>query len=57
MRTLEFVSRMGRWQLSLKGKNIADEKYIVSGIAGGGTNIRHTEPPAEYMLTVKFNFM
>ena len=47
----------GRWQLSLKGKNIADEKYIVSGIAGGGTNIRHTEPPAEYMLTVKFNFM
>ncbi|HJL82056.1 MAG TPA: TonB-dependent receptor [Gammaproteobacteria bacterium] len=46
----------GRWQVSLRGKNITDEEYYVSGIAGAGTNIRTTEPPAEYMLTAKFNF-
>lgn len=46
-----------QWQVALTGKNITDEEDNVSGIfANGFTNIRTPLPPAEYMLTFRFNY-
>jgi outer membrane receptor protein involved in Fe transport len=42
--------------LVLRGKNLTDEEDNVSGIAGGGTNIRIPLPPREYMLTLNYKF-
>ncbi len=42
------------WQLLLQGKNLTDEEDLVSGIVGGGTNIRTVLPPREWMLTLSY---
>jgi outer membrane receptor protein involved in Fe transport len=40
----------------LRGKNLTDEEDNVSGIAGGGTNLRTPLPPREVMLTLNYKF-
>jgi iron complex outermembrane receptor protein len=42
--------------LMLRGKNLTDEEDNVSGIAGGGTNLRTPLPPREVMLTLNYKF-
>lgn len=46
----------GNWSVILRGKNLTDEEDYISGIAGGGTNIRTPLPPREYMLTVNYRY-
>jgi iron complex outermembrane receptor protein len=46
----------GSWSIVLRGKNLSDSKDYVSGIVGGGTNIRTPLPPREYMLTVGYKY-
>ena len=46
----------GHWSVILSGKNLTDEEDYVSGIAGGGTNIRTPLPPLEFLLTANYRY-
>jgi iron complex outermembrane receptor protein len=56
---LTYVSTAGSWELSLFGKNLTDERYIVSGFANGLTQGRATANlgrPREWGLSFKYLF-
>jgi iron complex outermembrane receptor protein len=56
---LTYVSARGSWELSLFGKNLTDETYIVSGFANGLTQGRvsaNLGRPREWGLSFKYRF-
>jgi outer membrane receptor protein involved in Fe transport len=53
------VSARGSWELSLFGKNLTDETYIVSGFANGLTQGRvsaNLGRPREWGLSFRYRF-
>lgn len=56
---ISYVSANDKWQLSIFGKNITDERYIVSGFANGlaqATSTVNLGRPAEWGITFKYRF-
>ena len=56
---LTFISANGAWDISLFGKNVTDERYIVSGYANGLTQGHATAivgRPAEWGLSGSYHF-
>lgn len=56
---ITYVSARNNWELSLFGKNLTDERYIVSGFANGLTQGRVTANlgrPREWGLSLKYRF-
>jgi iron complex outermembrane receptor protein len=56
---ITYVSDGNNWEVSLFGKNLTDEKYIVSGFANGLTQGRVTANlgrPREWGLALKYRF-
>ncbi len=56
---ITYVSTRNNWEVSLFGKNLTDEKYIVSGFANGLTQGRVTANlgrPREWGLSLKYRF-
>jgi iron complex outermembrane receptor protein len=54
-----YVSREADWELSVFGKNITDERYIVSGFANGLTQGRGSANlgrPAEWGMSLTYRF-
>lgn len=56
---ITWISASGDWELSLFGKNITDERYIVSGYANAlniGTAVAALGRPAEWGLSATWHF-
>ncbi|NKB38730.1 MAG: TonB-dependent receptor [Gammaproteobacteria bacterium] len=54
-----YISADDKWEVSAFGKNITDERYIVSGFANGlaqATSTVNLGRPAEWGLSVKYRF-
>jgi iron complex outermembrane receptor protein len=56
---MTWISPQGTWEVSVFGKNVTDERYVVSGHANGLTQGWATAVvgrPAEWGLSVSYNF-
>jgi iron complex outermembrane receptor protein len=56
---ITYLPQQSNWELSLFGKNLSDERYIVSGFANGlsqGPATTHLGRPREWGLSLKYRF-